>query len=276
MSRRPFALLLAALPVLVGCGHIYRVPCDAPPWRPADTVPDSSKASVHVFLFDCFDPFAAGHLDDVRAHLHHLGFGKTHYGWAHHAKDFQVELGTISADDPHARFAVIGFGSGARAARDLAAFADAIGAPVDVVLFLEPCGLDAADEVAAAGHTFAVHRADLDGYAGTFVGRHFQKAEVPAHPMTLELVEREMVLMAMGVPVPPRRPAPPVVLVPPMPAPRDTVPAPRELPPEWQFLRFRAPWLHLAPPPPGMPEPLPFPSRLPDELPPPGGPESRD
>ena len=99
---------------------------------------------------------------------------------------------------------------------------------------------------------------------------------MPAHPFTLELVEREAVLLAMGVPIPPRRPAPAVVLVPPMPAPRDTRPAPKELPPEWQFLRFREPWLHLAPPPVGTPEPLPYPRRLPDELPPPGRPEAQE
>jgi hypothetical protein len=276
MFRRPFALVLAALPLLVGCGHIYRVPCDAPPWRPADTVPDCSKASVHVFLFDCYDPFAAGWLGEVRDHLNDLGFGKTHYGWPHHLKHFQVELGTVNAENPVARFAIIGFGYGAKAARDLAAFADAIGAPVDAVILLEPSGLDPADEVAAAANTFVLRGVDLNDYGPTFVPRHFQKAEVPTHPTTLELIEREVVLMAMGVPIPPRRPAPPVILVPPMPAPRDTRPAPMELPPEWQFLRVRAPWLQLGPPPPGTAEPLPYPRRLPDELPPPGRPESQE
>ena len=270
MFRRAFALVLAALPALIGCGHIYRVPCDAPPWRPADTVPDSSKACVHVFLFDCYDPFAAGWVGEVRGHLHHLGFGKTHYGWPHHLKDFQVDLGTLSAENPDARFAVIGFGTGAKAARDLAAFADTIGAPVDAVILLEPAGLDPADEVAAAGNTFVLRGTDLNAYGPGFVPRHFQKAEVATHPTTLELIERELVLMAMGVPIPPRKPAPPVVLVPPMPPPRDTRPAPRELSPEWQFLRLRAPWLHLPPVPPPVPEPLPYPRRLPDELPPPG------
>jgi hypothetical protein len=273
MSRRPFALLLAVLPVLVGCGHIYRVPCDAPPWRPADTVPDCSKAAVHVFLFDCYDPSAAGWLGDVRDHLHRLGFGKTHYGWPHHLKHFQVDLGTIGVEDPRARIMIIGFGSGAKAARELAAFADTIGAPVDAVVMVEPCGLDPAEEAAAAGNTFVIRGTDLNVYGPTFVPRHFQKAEVATHPTTLEVIEREAVLMAMGVPIAPRRPAPPVVLVQPMPPPRDTRPAPKELPPEWQFLRFREPWMQLPPPLLAVPEALPNPRRVPDELPPPGRPE---
>src|SRR5204863_6847619 len=80
MSRRPYALLLAVLPVLAGCGHVYLKPCDdGPPWRPAETVPDEMKACVYVFLFDSFDPFAVGQLADLRDHLHRLGFGKTYY-----------------------------------------------------------------------------------------------------------------------------------------------------------------------------------------------------
>ena len=118
MSRRPYALLLAVLPVLAGCGHIYLKPCDdGPPWRPAETVPDEMKACVYVFLFDSFDPFAAGQLADVRDHLHALGFGKTYYGWPHHLDHFQVELGTINAEHPDARFAIIGYGRGATGVR---------------------------------------------------------------------------------------------------------------------------------------------------------------
>ena len=102
------------------------------------------------------------------------------------------------------------------------------------------------------------------------MARHFQKSDVPTHPFTLELIEREVTLIGLGVSVHPRHPAPHVVLVPPMPAPRAVIPIPKELPPEWLFLRMRAPWLQLGPPPPPGVEPLPYPRRLPDELPPPG------
>src|SRR5262245_295902 len=226
MSRRAFALLLAVLPVLAGCGHIYHVPCDAPPWRPADTVPECNKAAVYVFVFDSFDPFAAGQMGEVRDHLQHLGFGKTYYGWPHHLNDFELEMGTVNAERPNARFAIIGYGTGANAARKLAAFAETLGIPVDVVIYLEPAGFDPQVDAVGAMNTFVVRNVDLgasSAVGGTFVGRHFHKSDVPTHPFTLELIEREMTLIGLSVDLPPRRPAPPVVLVPPMPAPRDVI-----------------------------------------------------
>jgi hypothetical protein len=271
MFRRALALVLAVLPLLAGCGHIYQCPCDCPPvWRPSDSVPDAGKACVHVFLFDSFDPFAVGRMGDVRDHLQELGFGNTYYGWPHHLSHFEEEMGTVNAERPDARFAIIGYGTGAEAARKLAAFADAVGIPVDVVIYLEP-PFDPREAPVGAMNTFTLREMDLEAgaaTAGTFVGRHVHKSDVASHPMTLELIDREVTLVGLGVPVPPRHPAPPVVLVPPMPAPRAVIPIPKELPPEWQFLRTRAPWLQLAPPMPTGAEPLPYPKLLP-ELPPP-------
>jgi hypothetical protein len=268
MSRRALALILAVLPVLAGCGHIYQCPCDCPPvWKPTDNVPECSKASVYVFLLDSFDPFAMGQMGDVRDHLNHLGFGKTYYGWPHHLCHFEEEMGTVNAERPDARFAIIGYGTGACAARKLAAFADAIGIPVDVVIYLEP-PFDPREEPVGAMNSFTLRGVDLDGDAGTFIGRHFHKSDVANHPMTLELIDREVTLIGLGVPIAERHPVGPVVLVPPMPAPRNVIPIPKEMPPEWQFLRMRAPWLQLAPPMPMGVEPLPYPQLLP-ELPPP-------
>ena len=268
MSCRPFALLLAALPVLSGCGHIYhKPPDDGPPWRPAETVPEEMKACVYVFMFDSFDPFAAGNLADLRDHLNKLGFGKTYYGWSHHLSEFQVEMGVVSVERPNARFAIIGYGHGARAASELAAFANTVGIPVDVVIHLEPSGLDLGEGLETGASTFTIRGTDLDASAvgdGTFVGRHFLRSDVPMHPMTVELIERELTLLGLSVPPPPRLPAHRVFLVPPMPAPRPTMPIPKELPPEWQFLRPRHPWQPPAPPSPGGDETLPFPKLLPD------------
>src|SRR5207249_1315873 len=102
----------------------------------------------------------------LRDHLHRLGFGKTYYGWPHHLGDFEVELGTVAADRPNARFVVIGYGTGARAARDLVVFADTIGVPIDTVIYLEPVGLDVVavppppTPVAAAAPAGAARRRD--------------------------------------------------------------------------------------------------------------------
>jgi hypothetical protein len=269
MSRRPYGLLLAVLPVMAGCGHIYHRPCDdGPPWRPADTVPDEMKACVYVFLIDAYDPFAVGQLAELRDHLHRLGFGKTYYGWPHHLGHFEVELGTVHADRPNARFVVIGHGTGACAARDLVVFADTLGIPIDTVIYLEPVGLDVMAAPNAAMSTFTVRAADLGATDGTMVGRYLHKSEVATHPEVIELVERELTLIGLSVPPPPRLPGPRVFLVEPMPPPRDVIPIPEELPREWQFLRPRHPWLPPLPPSPHGDETLPYPQRTP-ELPPP-------
>jgi hypothetical protein len=268
MSRRPIALLLAVLPVLAGCGHSYHKPCDEPLWRPADGVPDENKARVYVFLFDDYNPFAAGHLADVRDYLHELHFGKTYYGWSHHLDDFQIELGVVTAEHPNARIAVIGYGHGATAARKLAAFASTVGTPVDVVIYLEPDGLDPAEGDPAIS-TVMVRGADLEpAEMDTFVGRWLHKGVVPTHPETLKIIEREVTLLGLMLPPPLCPPPAPVFLVPPMPAPRDTVPGPKALPPEWKFLEYRAPWLPPAPSPSAGVETAPYPRLLP-ELPPP-------
>jgi hypothetical protein len=269
MSRRPYALLLAVLPVLAGCGHIYHRPCDdGPPWRPAETVPDEMKVCVYVFMIDSFDPFAVGQLAGLRDQINHLGFGKTYYGWPHHLGDFEVELGTVAADRPNARFVVIGYGTGARAARDLVVFADTIGVPIDTVIYLEPIGLDVVAAPNAAMSTFTVRAADLEPTDATFVGQVLHKSQVATHPETIKLVERELTLIGLSVPPPPRLPFKPVFLVEPMPPPRNVIPIPKELPIEWQFLRPRHPWLPPPPPSPWGDATLPFPKRLPD-LPPP-------
>jgi hypothetical protein len=268
MSRRVFALLAAVLPVVAGCMHIYHKPCDDLPWRPADTVPDENKACVYVFLFDDYNPFAAGHLADVRDYLQGLGFGKTYYGWSHHVNDFEVELGTVGAERPNARFAIIGYGHGAKAAHQLAAFANTVGIPIDVMIYLEPTGLDVTEGEPVL-NTVVLRGADLEpGEAGTFVGRYLHAGDVPMHPETLKIIEREVTLLGLSLPPPVCPPAPPVFLVPPMPAPRNVLPDLKELPPEWRFLEMRAPWLPPAPPPPPGVETLPYPRLLP-ELPPP-------
>jgi hypothetical protein len=273
MTRRPFALLLAVLPVLAGCGHIYlKPPADGPPWKPAETVPEEMKACVYVFMFDSLDPFAAGQLGELRDHIQKLGFGKTYYGHSHHLSEFQVELGVVQAERPNARFAIIGYGTGASAARKLAAFANTIGISVDVVIYLEPAEHEATDEPDSALSTLTLRGTDLDAGAAiehTFVGRHFRKSDVPMHPITLDMIERELTLLGYSVPPPPRLRGPRVFLVPPMPAPRSTIPIPKDLPPEWQFLRPRHPWQPPSPPQPGD-ETLPLPQPVP-ELPEPKG-----
>ncbi|HKA08782.1 MAG TPA: hypothetical protein VKD71_16095 [Gemmataceae bacterium] len=266
MSRRSLAWVLATLPVLAGCVHFTHKSPDDCAWRPSDEVPEQSKQCVYVFLFDTYNPLHSGELAGVRDYVHHLGFGKTYYGWPHHMDHFLTELQTVHAERPNALFAVIGYGSAAVAAREFAAAAADMGIVVDVSIYLEPQGIEPWDESDGALSNFVLRAADL-GPPDAAHG-HAKSSSVTRHPFALEVIERELTLMAMGIPPPPRSRPLRVMLVPPMPAPRETILIPKELPPEWQFLRPRHPWDPIPPAPRHGGETLPYPRKLPD-LPPP-------
>src|SRR5207249_1020618 len=118
---------------------------------------------------------------------------------------FLTELQVVQAERPNARFAVIGYGSGAGAARQFAAAAADTGAVVDVSIYLEPHGIEPWDGTESALSTFTLRSTDL-GPPDSVHG-HAESSSVARHPVTLELIERELTLMAMGIPPPPR-PAP--------------------------------------------------------------------
>ena len=264
MHCRRVAWLLLALPLAPGCTHFTHGTDDCV-LRPRTPCPEESKACVYVFLFDTYNPLSSGNLVGLRDHLHEMGFGKTYYGWPHHVDHFLAELQLVQAERPNARFAVVGFHRGATAARQFAAAASESGIMLDLAVYLEPGGLLAWEE-AEALHTFTIRAPDLIGHEGG--PAHVSKSMVPTHPMTLDILERELTLLAMGVPPPPRRPPVRVNLVAPMPPPRETIPIPKELPPEWQYLRPRHPWETPPPPPVQGGETLPYPRVVP-ELPPP-------
>lgn len=255
MIRGSLFGLLAIVPILAGCVHFKEKDPEDLLWHPADTVPEDSKAEVYIFLFDTLDPLAGGSLAGVRDHLHHLGFGKTYYGWSHHLSDFIVELQVVRSQRPNVRFVVIGYGSGAPAGRKLTIAADVLGIPIDLSIYLESRGLDSAGDIDPALSSFTIIREDLD--AG-------HKSSVPNHPRTLELIEREITLLALGIPPPPR-PAPVHInLVTPIPPPRETVPIPKTLSPDWDFLRPRHPWDAPGPVQLDGNETLPLPKAAPD------------
>ena len=205
MTRRPLAWLLALLPAAVGCHHFTERTCDDCLPRPIDEIPDQSKNCIYVFLIDHFDPFASSSLAEVNGHLRHLGFGKTYYGYSHHVGDMMVELGTVAAERPGARFVVIGYGAGADAARELAAFAATTGTPVDVAIYLEPREGEVIVEDDSALNTFTVRAGDLGGTVGPdgeVCAEPVKKSGVPTHPETLSLIERQLAPIGMTIPPP--------------------------------------------------------------------------
>ncbi|HKB05502.1 MAG TPA: hypothetical protein VKD90_24975 [Gemmataceae bacterium] len=269
MTRRHLAWLLALVPAAVGCHHFTPCPCDKCYLRPVDEIPDQSKNCIYIFLIDHGGLFESSDLPELRRHLLHIGFVKTYYGSVHHAGDMMVEMGTIAAERPGARFVVIGYGAGADAARELAGFGETTGTPVEVAIYLEPKSGEVWAETGGALSTITVRAADLVPAGPCPEGvKKAKKSAVATHPETLEIIERELALVGMTIP-PPVRPEPKkVYLVEPMPPPREREPHPKPLPPDWQFLRPRHP---LAPPLPRQRpdvETLPMP-RVVEELPPP-------
>jgi hypothetical protein len=242
MPRRRLAWLVALLPALAGCLHhdrpVLRVNgCE---WRPVDEFPDDSKGLVYIFLLD----EGGRELAPVREYLHQLGFRRTYAGTPSQASELMLEMGVAHVEQPTARFAVIGYGSGADAARRLAAFGARMHIPVDLFVVLEPTTPEPPGPIVPDRVTFTIRGQELSCPAGSRspCPGPVEKAAVPTHAFTLGLLERELTLVTMAV-VPPRRPLPKRVhLVTPIPPPRETTPRPKPLPIDWQFLRLGYPW----------------------------------
>jgi hypothetical protein len=267
MPRRLAWLMLATLPPLAGCLHDRPVPyVDGCRWRPVDEYPDDAKCLVNVFLID----EGGGELGPVREYLRQLGFRRSFLGKPEQAGDLMREMGVAYVEQPAARFAIVGYGAGVDAARRLAAFATRMEIPVDVTVYLEPATPEPPGPLDPARGCFTIRGRELacpPGSPAPCPGP-VDKAAVPTHPFTLQLLERELTLMTMAV-VPPRRPLPRRIhLVTPVPPPREKMPRPRPLPVDWLFLRPGHPWQPPAPRQRPDIETLPMPRVVPD-LPPP-------
>jgi hypothetical protein len=268
MPRRPLAWLIAVLPALGGCLHHDRPTpyvngCE---WRPVDEFPDDAKALVYVFLID----EGGEELAPVRDYLHQLGLRRMYLGRSSQAGDLMVEMGVAHADQPSARFAIVGYGAGVEGARRLAAFATRMEIPIDLTVYLEPTAVEPPGPFDPARGCFTIRARDLGCPPGSPVPcpEPVSKAAVPTHSYTLALLERELTLVTMAV-VPPRRPMPKRIhLVTPVPPPRETTPRPKPLPVDWRFFRLGHPWEPPVPRQRPDIETLPMPRVLPD-LPPP-------
>jgi hypothetical protein len=259
IRRRLLLMLLAALPAFAGCHHFTHSTPDV--WRPSDHVPDESKSCVFVFLIDSHNPLASTNLGGVRGFLHHIGFGKTFEGQPCHVTYFLDKMQFIQGQCRSARFVVIGWGTGAEAARELAAAGLALQMPVELVVYLEPCRLGESADVEMPVPSFTITAESLQSDCDD---SSIRPCDVPVHPKTQELIERELTLIGFTVKPPSRPDAPRVTLVESMPPPRKTEPKPRPLPEDWQFLRPKNPWEQSPPVHRPPTEPLPLPNVVPE------------
>jgi hypothetical protein len=221
-------------------------------------VPAACKNRVHIFLINGLDPFEVGNLKGLQDYLHSLGFIKTWYGQPFHAFLFAKEILKIHAEEPTARFVLIGFSYGAGLARDVVDDMCKAGIPADLLVYIDGVDLTQRrlDRPHHALRVINILSCYRDAERKLEAAENMQYDDVwhfgaPTHPKTLKMLAEELAVVALRVPIeepmlPPRPPEElpphptPRVLPPPLPGP-GTLPPPRPAsppPPEgdWKFL----------------------------------------
>jgi hypothetical protein len=208
----------------------------------AKTLPPCCRDHVYIFLIHGMDPLDYANIAGVKDFLNSLGYRKTFYGQLYHTLFFDSELERLSKEDPHGRFVVIGFSFGANMARFLANSAREKGITIDLLVYLggntlknevhdQPDNVLQIVNILASGAIWNgawMDRAENIHETDVF---HFGS---PTHPATLEVLIRELVIVAQRVPVLPPPPMAPPFL---SPIPQGTgliSPAKRG---EWDFLK---------------------------------------
>jgi hypothetical protein len=238
-------LLLFALFAGPGClGFVHPIHQPAAELvDPCHTLPHCCRDHVYVFIIHGLDPVDLANLSGVNEYLHDLGFNKTYYGQLYHVWSFDKELHRIHHEDPDARFVLVGFSFGANMVRNLARSAKEEDIPIDLLVYLGGNTLkniprDRPENALRIVNILAtgwIWNGDtLDGADNTDVPDVYHFGS-PTHRYTLEMLARELAVVAGSVPV--VQPAE-------MPAARETgltpkpvsarKPEPRD---EWDFLK---------------------------------------
>jgi hypothetical protein len=187
--------------------------CCKPTELPSDcveacqAVPPDCRGKVYVFLIDGFDPFGFCHVAEVRKCLLSAGFTKVYNGHYYHTRWFADEMRTLHAEDPDARFVVVGFASGVEAAKYLAeAVAD--GVTIDLFATVDaPCWSNVPLQQPA--NVQSVMNLQGDARLGLAAGSSESDANVPskgtyasvAHQSPVRHLTAALVTIADSVPV---------------------------------------------------------------------------
>jgi hypothetical protein len=232
---------------LSGCFRCFN-PVD-PPTPPAlqlsHSIPQEARNHVYVFFINGLDPGYLGNLKGLRNYVQSLGYHRTYYGEAYHCFWFAKEIRRLHAEDPDARFAVVGFSLGTNIGRGLAESLQEDGISLDLLVCLSSNNLIdfSHDRPANVGRYIdvQVHGRDLGPNDDPQTERHNLNGWVwhfgaPSHPETLEILTHELTSLAGTVPV----------TEPPLPAPPfqpESLPTPRPIAPQaegpeedWQLL----------------------------------------
>jgi pimeloyl-ACP methyl ester carboxylesterase len=249
--RRLFGRLVlgAGLASAGGClGFLH--PLDPPPYYAEACHGMSAAARRHVYIFfvNGIDPVNLGNLTGLRDYVQSLGFSQTYYGQLYHTSWFASELRRIRAQDPEARFVLVGFSQGAAKVHSLAESAAAADVTIDLMVYLSGNNSGPLCEHRPANVERIVVMASGDGTGqdatadGTEVyyltdASHFG---TPGHRHTLETLAQELLAISSRVALPGTPP--------PLPADPETAPTPRPVPAtapvgqrdEWDFLQPKA------------------------------------
>jgi hypothetical protein len=205
-------LLAAALAGSSGCLSFLN-PVDPPPPPVAQTcrsLPRSARDHVYIFFINGLDPVDLGNLTGLRDYVQALGFCRTYYYQCYHGSQIRKEMCRVHAEDPDARFAVVGFSLGHNVGRGLAQTAEADGIRIDLLVCVSSNNLvDFSHERPENVDRYIdlmVHGRDLGPSEDPATERHNLKGFVwhfggPSHPETLDVVRRELTVLASTVPV---------------------------------------------------------------------------
>jgi hypothetical protein len=206
--------------------------------------PRCSREHVYLFFVHGMDPFDYANLEGVRDYVQSLGFCKTYYGQLYHTSQFEQVIQRVHREDAEARFVLVGFSFGANMVRNIAQAVGQDDVWIDLIVYLggntlkdeprdQPDNVGRIVNILAQGCIWngdTMQRAENIQVKGVW---HFGS---PTHPYTLELLARELAVVASHVPVVQRPEPPPWEETAPTPRPlsQRKAAAPRE---EWNFLK---------------------------------------
>lgn len=203
----------------------------------------SGRDHVYVFFMQGVDPLDFANVEGVKDYFQTLGFHQTWFGYAYHGHHFKKEMQRLLDKDPQARFVLVGFSYGCNVLRDLTGSLAKKGVHVDLLVYIDGKFLsndpanqpDNADKVIniVAGKQLA-NDCTMPGVDNASLPElwHFG---TPTHPVTLEILARELATLAGQVPAVDELPAIPRPVR--EPTPRPVVVQSDGTSDEWDFLR---------------------------------------
>lgn len=250
MSRQLRIWLVLAIFASTVPGCLFaRHPSPVPPCHVCqqfDAIDEDCRAGVYIFFMNGNDPFGYANLKGVRDYLSQLGFSKTYFGEIGHEGWMAEEIVCIHRDHPGSRFIVVGFEYGADPARRMVAAALKRGAPIDLLLFLEPRGsvFNAPSVDPGINRTVVMQTDTLFAQSAPIEGAEVIKVkrksryELPTQLEVIDLLVGQASLSAEQVPIVIDAPEPvPALLDETAPTPRPVVERPSQTFDEWDFLK---------------------------------------